>query len=406
MRIAIVAALAAGCGGVVAQGPPTCELADASDDVLSVDVGSSADGGAKDAPGAALDAPDVGVSAVLLPPIDPPEPPAPAACGPAPNPPGACGSGTCVAAARTNYPHTTPLAVKLADGRAFVLGGNGYARIAEIYDPKCDRWALASPAPYAHDEDLTIGPIGGLLPDGRVLASGTVVTGSVVNGALQIYDPPTDAWTSTQVIEGFPISGIVFLHDGRVVLTSETRLLVGTPYAKTWTELSPDFRTTLRVSVVGLTDDRLLALAAGRVFVSDTTFTAWKEVAPLPVSGPRAGQGSVQRLDDGRVLVAGLGAFALYDVAADRWTKVPYVDTDFGSVTPLTCGKVLIIGDYDATPGPDTRALLDLGSDTVTTWKDPLRRIQDAAVRLDDGRVLIVGGFGHAEPWLGTEVCR
>jgi N-acetylneuraminic acid mutarotase len=113
--------------------------------------------------------------------------------------------------------------VKLADGRAWVLGGYDDAsavrlfRNAEIYDPASATWSTTSEA----SRDLGNAGVA-RLTDGRVLVAGGVTkspgTKDVAHAEAEIYDPATDRWTRTGSMatarSQFPL---LLLGDGRVL---------------------------------------------------------------------------------------------------------------------------------------------------------------------------------------------
>ena len=104
----------------------------------------------------------------------------------------------------------------LPDGRVLIVGGG--PATAEIYDPAAGTFALTAGSPVAAPG---MGPRPGpsvpqaatLLPDGRVLVTGTGLD-------AQVYDPSSDQFTPVGDLIG-PISGSTasLLHDGTVLLS-------------------------------------------------------------------------------------------------------------------------------------------------------------------------------------------
>jgi hypothetical protein len=419
VRVWLLAAwLTSGCGAAVAEDAPVCPggLADAASET-SVDTSVIATDSARDAD--AVDASFVDASrVVLLPPSDPPEPPKPAACGPVPDPGGACGEGKCVPASPALVTHVAPLVLTLRDGRVFVLGGDGAAaRVAEIYDPTCDRWKRVSDAPFGYSfghSELLQGPGGALLPDGRVIVASRKNEGTLVSAAVETYDPATDTWSDVTTVSGGGADELHVFADGRVLLTYGDRLRVSDPTRTTWSALTVPWTTSLRARAVVLADDRVLVgvqvfvseegggyHVETHVYLSDRTLATFRELAGAPVQ-----PWLVKQLADGRVVFFGTFASGVYDLATERWTTIPDTFNDFGTVTELPCKKLLSLGNYDSSAPVDHRYSVDLGDLTVHAWTNTNRRYYQGAALLRDGRVLLVGGVGTVGNLLTPEICR
>ncbi|WP_159397394.1 hypothetical protein [Sorangium cellulosum] len=286
-------------------------------------------------------------------------------------------------------------ATRLADGRVLVVGGEAEGPSAEIYDPALDAWRAASSPSVSRARRTAT-----LLDDGRVLLAGGLVAGgaaeSAATASTEIYDPATDTWAP-----GPPMLDVRAGHqatpllDGRVLVTGGTSGPVG-----------------------------------GAVEIFDPVTATWSAAAPLdPIRSLTATQ-----LLDGRVLVTGLaGAAAVYDPAADVWTAAPgkWGDTpatgswdDWTYVTGLGVlgeaaarlpdGQVMISGGieaiYYAFPwgGTSCSSLYLEHAHTVynraqlydpvtNAWSSggyiPTPRGYHSATSLDDGGVLVAGGY-------------
>ena len=145
-------------------------------------------------------------------------------------------------------------------------------------------------------------------------------------------------------------------------------------------------------SATRLTDGRVLVTggetASAEIFDPETdTFTPTGSMSTV-----RARHVSVL-LRDGRVLVAGGGdpVAELYDPASGRFTPRPRTGCRPSTAAPRrgsADGRVLLIGH-----GAPAQ-LYDPETDTVTTVGPMVTpRYSHAAVLLDDGRVLLVGGL-------------
>ncbi len=95
-------------------------------------------------------------------------------------------------------------AVRLADGRVLIAGGQSYTcpdgcgalATAQIYDPSSNTWAAANPMSVPR-----YGLSGALLPDGRIMVAGgrvPVTVGQIPTydaESTEIYDPTTATWS-------------------------------------------------------------------------------------------------------------------------------------------------------------------------------------------------------------------
>jgi hypothetical protein len=348
------------------------------------------------------------------------------ACRPAPDPGGACGSGTCVAAARTHVPHLAPFIAKLKDGRVMVLGGDGYSRVAEIYTPSCDRWDLVALGPlgfYRWEGSYGTGATMSL-DDGRLLVvSGRYDTSGV---AYSIYAPATDTWTPAQSLEGFYTAGHA------APLPGKRFMLVGTPKtangcgAAIYDEATSTFSAVTKVGaelsechplgLAALHDGRVImasyeiGIADGSVYTRPHVFLyapatdAWSEIATPSFAA--TGYDALVTLTSGDVLMATFHGGQRLDAATLTWTEVTAVSGGFGTVTALPCDAAMSIGDYDTKPR-GWNAVWSGTTNTLTTFGMRRPRMAHGSVLLDDGRVLVVGGGvtqGHGI--LTSEVCR
>ncbi|MEV6974065.1 DUF6603 domain-containing protein [Kitasatospora sp. NPDC093806] len=350
-------------------------------------------------------------------------------------------------------------AVRLTGGRVLLAGGadargNALAATA-LFDPVAGGWAAGPPLATARRLHSTT-----RTGDGRVLVAGgrsdagaaapdvpdvpdagAVAGGVVADPGLlvtaELYDPATDAWTTT--VNGLATAryghSATALDDGRVLVAGGTdatgRTLASVelldPATRTWHSDHPpmtDARTGHQA--VLLRDGRVLvvggalttggpAAALAHCELYDPGTGAWTPTGSLLTA--RKGHQAVL-LADGRVLVtggdpvagpgrydpAGLATAELYDPRTGGWTATAPLP---GGRTRHRClalrdGRVLVIG---GTSGPAHRS----GHRTVSVL-DPARggwtgtgglatgRSGFAAVELADGRVLVAGGIAAAGP--------
>jgi hypothetical protein len=115
------------------------------------------------------------------------------------------------------------------------------------------------------------------------------------------------------------------------------------------------------------------------------------------------------RLADGRVLVAGGGAYTataeLYDPATNRWTPTGSMSVDRYdfTATVLRDGRVLVVGGYSLSSVGRSTELAEMYDPVTGRWTltGSLRtpRRNHTATLLADGTVLVAGGF-NADGWL------
>jgi hypothetical protein len=287
-------------------------------------------------------------------------------------------------------------ATPLPDGRVLVAGGgdpnsNGRKfRTAELYDPATGSWTATGDMTHARTNHTAT-----LLPDGTVLVAGGNGGGLFLDSA-ELYDPATGNWTATgSMTEGRSGQTATLLRDGTVLVAG---------------------------GVFG--DDAgpcCGPLSSAELFDPSTgSWTATGSMVEL------VGGGSATLLPDGRVLVAGeingrlsgTSPAELYDPANGTWTAT-------GSMTELRVafsaallsdGRVLVAGGGHDAAGDDTfpigfvglgtAELYDprTGSWTATRSMNAARRGGCVAIRLVDGRVLVVGGVASVDGNNGSSV--
>jgi hypothetical protein len=216
------------------------------------------------------------------------------------------------------------------------------------------------------------------LRDGRVLICGGTATGEIggVLSSAEIYDPNARTFTPTGSMM-VPRTGqtITMLRDGRVLLTGGDQ--------------NAGFRSQL---------------ASAEIYDPGSgTFTATGSM-----STPREGH-TATMLRDGRVLIAGgspngiqtTGSAEIYDPASGAFSNTGHLNQPRVAhvAALLGTGKVLIAGGgRGGMPGGyisyDTAEMYDPATRTFTAMSAHMKsdRVGAAAVKLNDGRVLIVGG--------------
>ncbi len=328
--------------------------------------------------------------------------------------------------------HTATL---LPDGRVLVAGGiasvpnesSGDSAVslatAEIFDPATGEWSQTgemADGRVNHMASLMIG--GNVVVTGgarEVGATGLEEFGATLASA-EIYELATGTWTTVDsltsgrsfhtsvVLRGGLLMVVGGLIGGGGVLFSPVEVL--NPATLTW---SQPVSMAARTGAPAPTPPR----------------------SPLPTATPRRILGEmttarfahhgVAVLPDGRALVAGgwdtpsyssadansvnTAAAEVYDPATGEWSAVDDLSTDRGglTVTGLNDGRVLVVGGIGTTTmGSVTvpnatifHGSTELFDPSLGTWSETgnltEKRAWHTATRLDDGRVLVTGGFNE-----------
>lgn len=225
------------------------------------------------------------------------------------------------------------------------------------------------------------------LEDGRVLAAGGGVGSLALDGA-ELYDPDSGTWETTGALRQ-PRRGhrAAVLADGRVLVAG------------------------------GVARGQLL----DSVEVYDPTSGQWSPAATMTT--PRLAH-TLTTLRDGRVLALGgttprgssgtgggqtispSASAEIYDPRTDAWEPAGRMSTSRfeHTATRLDNGRVLVVGGLGGEPEdgrfhPQASAeIFDPAVGAFTRTGDPaVGRTNHAAARLEDGRVLIAGGLGGEE---------
>src|SRR6267142_1800386 len=232
--------------------------------------------------------------------------------------------------------HTATL---LTDGRVLVAGGStpeGLTPTAELYDPATGAWTLTGSRTYTRSGDSAAT----LLTDGRVLvAGGTTPKGPTPTAEL--YDPATGIWAVT--------GSMNYARAGHraTLLTDGTVLVVGgsgtsfyyyhwepTATAEAYDPATGAWRVT-----AAMTDARIghtaTLLASGRVLVAGGALGCW------PYSSQDAGSFPYPQLNSAEG----------YDPVSGTWFARTLMQTGRynHTATLLNDGRVLIAGGFSET---------------------------------------------------------
>lgn len=237
-------------------------------------------------------------------------------------------------------------AVRLADGRVLIVGGNttatNQATSAEIFDPATDKWTDAAPMPVARVLPLTV-----LLPDGRVVVTGGFVAqlpseGSspaptaAVTPPASLYDPVRNKWSTLKFPpQGYVVKSVFLNNSGQLVgfirkyqpppngegvptptdvipfvfdvPSGAMRMGAVMPVGTSAQQFEP-----VTVPDTLLRDGRLLTYDGSRALLYDPAGDSWS-VAPSPPAIPSIYGPTSVLLADGRVFITSGNYFDLFD---------------------------------------------------------------------------------------------
>lgn len=278
-------------------------------------------------------------------------------------------------------------ATKLLDGRVLIVGGNGSPFNAEIYDPGTGSFSATA---GGVTEGLTNASrqyhTATLLSDGRVLLAGgqfeqscepPALCGPQTHNEAEIYDPETDSFTPTGSLSVDRAGhAATLLQDGKVLIAGGNRTT------------SPGFSTSLASA-------ELYDPATG-TFSSTGSMTEGR--GSLIFTG-------ITLLGNGKVLVVGglSGSITaeLYDPGAGTFSTTGSMAGSHiaGRATLLADGRVLVAGGFVTGGCPITLGGAEIYNPALGAFTPaaPMTtsRLQFTATRLNDGRVLAVGGFSN-----------
>jgi len=322
--------------------------------------------------------------------------------------------------------HTATL---LTDGRVLIAGGStpeGLTPTTELYDPATGAWTLTGSMSVGRAHHNAT-----LLTDGRVLVAG----GSTPEGptpTAELYDPATGAWTLTGSMSvGRADHNATLLGVGRVLVAGGSTPNGPTPTAELYDLATGIWAMTGSMNYARAGHSATL-LTDGTVLVAGKTNGDTAERYD-PAAGIWAVTGSMNYarwghratlLTDGTVLVVGGSGTSFYyyhweptataeayEPATDTWRVTgAMTDARIGhTATLLANGRILVAGgalgcwpysSQDAGSFPYPQLNSAEGYDPASgTWVArtlmQTGRYSHTATLLNDGRVLIAGGFSE-----------
>jgi hypothetical protein len=264
-------------------------------------------------------------------------------------------------------PRTMHTATLLNNGTVLLVGGQNlttFLATAEIYNPADGSFTNTTGGLTAARANHTAT----LLADGSVLITGGLSTGNSVLASAEPYDPVAKTFT--------PVGN---MHIGRenhtATLLDNGKVLVAGGFDNSAELYDPVAKTFTNTGVLSTT----------RQFASATL------------------------LPNGQVLVAGglaggttgIGTAEIFDPASGTFSLTGSLNTARGAHTGtlLTDGTVLIAGGFNVNVTPnDILASAEIYNPSSSTFTNTgsliANRWQHAATLLNDGSVLIAGGFG------------
>jgi hypothetical protein len=272
---------------------------------------------------------------------------------------------------------------KLADGRVLVTGGSatssGAVTTCNIYDPSTGTWAATGSLAVPRKNHVAIKLLNGKI---LVLGGNGNTTFSPVY-TCELYDPATGAWSATgsMLSGGSSVgSGAAYDPDLTGFYTHACLLADGRVLALT------GFRNTLDTQIYNPSTGTWSV--AAHLAYEDTAVFGWinSKLTLLPNGKVLATYG--------RPTFAGSVKYGLYNPATDTWAyaNVPGFNDYLHSAILLDNGLVFVSNGLDASSGA---ALYDYNTDSWTNLPaDTPHRYGRCAIKLLDGRVMLVGGNG------------
>ena len=317
----------------------------------------------------------------------------------------------------------------LRDGDVLVAGGSQSGTSAEIYDPSTGSWT-----PTGSMTTARTGADAVLLDNGDVLVvGGSGDTGPIASA--EIYDPDTGAWSSAgSMSTGRWLGTATLLPQGDVLVTGgldSSNAPTATadlydPATATWSATAPMSIPREGATATLLADGDVLVAGGGSPVNNTAATTATAELYD-PASGTWTATGSMWAargnatatlLGDGDVLIAGgdgqpngdqLAGAELYDPITRTWSVTGSLTEPrvTATATLLPDGDVLEAGGaLNSATANDNDATAELYDPTIQTWSltGPMTatRNEAAAAVLDDGQVLVAGGYNSSSQDLST----
>lgn len=223
--------------------------------------------------------------------------------------------------------------------------------------------------------------------------------------------PVAAEWTATGSMDQYGMLAVdsagVRFQDGRVLFAYGCRPSIFQPDSETWvnTNIQRDVGDCIWGSDAVLLNDHVLTLNSRNAFLLDTGSLRWRLVQP-----PRHFGGRLVALNNQQALEIGGppgpdgSRCELYDSATESWTScAPMLYARYKpSATVLQDGRVLVAGGYGGTASAE---IYDPSAD-AWSFTAPLTepRAENTGVLLPDRRVLIEGGNNNPDFRTSAEI--
>lgn len=352
--------------------------------------------------------------------------------------------------------------VLLPDGRVLVIGGTDSVNVlksSELFDPSTETWRASGDMKTARR-----GHSATLLADGKVLVTGGF-DGKAALATAEIYDPSTGAWTATvgPMTSSRRFHSATLLNDGKVLIaggvvgplvtadpkatelytpstglftayTAFTETSVGSgvgtgmamPEARqghTATKLTAGCTANTCVLFVGNSG---VNSAAAKVFNYNNSTPANSEwtATSNDMAYLRYNHSTVVLNDKTILVTGGFGtksgtskSVESYDPTTNKWTDLSkdsgmFTDRALHTSTKLQDGRVLVVGGYD---GLKALTTLEIYDPSTKKWTAPsaskvltTARAMHTSSLLSSGDVLIVGTYFQTSGTISktTEIWR
>lgn len=329
-----------------------------------------------------------------------------------------------MATARQNHTATT-----LPSGRILVTGGqdSGQAPLAsaEIYDPATDSWSPAASMNLGRASHTAT-----LLNNGLVLVAGGYAWGTGTLDSAELYDPASDSWTYTQNSMTVPHMWhtATLLSDGRVLVAGGLDPDVGgvmeaelyDPALNRWSAAASMLESRIGYTATLLANNKVLVAGGGYAVSAelyDPQSDSWSGTT-TPMIHNRSYHTATALLN-GRILIAGgvessgdSATAELYDPVADSWSQTGSLTAPRQShtATPLPDGTALVIGGTwkNSSISNAIHAFAEMYDPATEAWSVAghlaFPRLYHASALLQNGNVLVTGGWGGAASLASTEL--
>ncbi len=340
--------------------------------------------------------------------------------------------------------------VLLPDGRVLVTGGTDSVNVlksSELFNPADKTWTASADMKTARR-----GHSATLLDNGKVLVTGGF-DGKTALFTAEVYDPAANTWTATTgpMTTSRRFHSATLLNDGKVLIAGGVvgPLITTDPkitelynpmtglFTYYTTDLAlPDARqghTATKLSAGCAADSCVLFVGNSGVNSASTKILNYNSTSPLSSTWSSPAQEmtylrynhSTVVLGDNKVLVTGgfgtksgtSTSVEIYDPVTNKWTDLSTnssmsTSRALHTSTKLQDGRVLVVGGYDGSKALTTIEIFDPSN---STWTAPsaskvlnTARAMHTSTLLSSGDVLILGTYFQTSGTISktTEIWR